>query len=153
MPGTVGYGSPLPAAKPIRAVPVVRSELVDDAVSPGRVNPKGKVLYEDDDDLPYVMADIAKAPAVNLPLMLRRALKKQGASTYAVSKETGIAMSALSRFKSGKGDLSLKNAGKLMGVVGLKVKKAYMSRRVWVATEPGCDGRQRHELAEPPPAY
>jgi hypothetical protein len=52
---------------------------------------------------------------------LRRAIRECGRSRYALSCETGVDQSTLSRFMSG-GSLSLKVIDKLMEVLGLEVR-------------------------------
>jgi hypothetical protein len=87
-------------------------------------------------------------PAINLAAQIRDELKRQGASTYAVSQATGIPKSVISRFKRAKGDLSLENAGRLMGFLGFKVRVSKWDQPEWRRVEPRLyrDKRQRREL-------
>ena len=52
---------------------------------------------------------------------LRKAIRSAGCSRYALSAETEIAESVLSRFMSGRFDLSLRNADRLAAYFGLRL--------------------------------
>jgi len=52
---------------------------------------------------------------------LRRAMKRCGKSRYAISKETGIEQSTLSRFANGLSGLSVENVEKVCQSIGAKV--------------------------------
>lgn len=52
---------------------------------------------------------------------LRKAIRSAGCSRYALSAETKVAESVLSRFMSGRFDLSLWNADRLAAFFGLEL--------------------------------
>lgn len=52
---------------------------------------------------------------------LRQAIKRSGKSRYRVSLDSGISEAVLSRFVSGKSDLTLANTDKLCKALGLRV--------------------------------
>jgi plasmid maintenance system antidote protein VapI len=52
---------------------------------------------------------------------LRRALKTSESSRYAISKETGITESTLSRFLHGQATITLETADRLAHILGLQL--------------------------------
>jgi len=52
---------------------------------------------------------------------LRRAIERSGKSRYAISKETGIEQSALSRFANGKAGLTMENVETVCECIGAKI--------------------------------
>ena len=65
---------------------------------------------------------MAKRPkTTTLADQLRTAIKTCGRSRYALSQETGIEQSTLSRFVNGKGGMSLDTADAIAKALGLKL--------------------------------
>ncbi|HEY4308452.1 MAG TPA: helix-turn-helix transcriptional regulator [Pirellulales bacterium] len=60
---------------------------------------------------------------VDLADQLRREVKKSGESKYAICKATGIDTAAMSRFMSGRRELSLSKASDLCHYFGLRLKR------------------------------
>ena len=52
---------------------------------------------------------------------MRHAIKQSGKSRYAISHETGIAQSVLSRFVNGKTDLSTPSLEKICECIGARI--------------------------------
>lgn len=54
---------------------------------------------------------------------LRDAVERSGRSCYALSAETGVAASVLSRFMAGERDLKLETASRLIVALGLELRR------------------------------
>ncbi len=52
---------------------------------------------------------------------LREAIERSGKSRYAISRETGIAQSILSRFVHGDAGLSLENVDRICESIGVRI--------------------------------
>ena len=52
---------------------------------------------------------------------LRKAIRDTGRSRYAISRATGVSEAVLSRFMAGKFNLSLANAERIAGFLGLRL--------------------------------
>jgi transcriptional regulator with XRE-family HTH domain len=52
---------------------------------------------------------------------IRTAIERSGLTRYGIAKASGVAQSALSRFVSGKGSLTLSSLERLAPVLGLRI--------------------------------
>jgi transcriptional regulator with XRE-family HTH domain len=70
-----------------------------------------------------------RRPRSTLTEALQAAVEASGQSLYAISKETGIAQSILSRFMSNTTRLRLDHADALAAHLGLELRSARKSKR------------------------
>jgi hypothetical protein len=61
---------------------------------------------------------------VNLSESLRQAMRADGRTVYALSRDSGLAVSVVQRFAGGRGDLTLKSASKLCEILGWDLRPA-----------------------------
>lgn len=56
---------------------------------------------------------------MNLADTLRKAMRADGRTVYALSRDSKLAVSIVQRFATGDGDLTLRSASKLCAILGL----------------------------------